>query len=766
MKKIATLLSFSLIWQPIAIAAPASTGSERGMVEPLGADSQYQKLMQESTRNREMIEIWKEHVRTLTQERDEAFKRIEELQAGPARKYTRSDKDSGPDPRISALENEKEAAMNRIRELNADLQAAKNPAGQSLLQRELKELREDREVMIRDKNNVMARIEELEAQLKNAKTASVSVSPETPVSVSPDLEIRVKKLEIENNRLVSAAGTREKELKARIDELEAAAPAGSDEKTRAVALENDTLRARNQNLAFIEKEFNEARIYFTSQVEELEAKLQAAANQNNALKSQLVSASKSDGRVTKIESLLEAERAARQAAEAAAGESRDSLAKIQEALAAEQKNNLAQNNEIRNLRARTQDLTVASQTTKAIQGQFENTRAALNTAVQEKLAMEESVSVLSDRIAILSAENRKLNLAQAESVKQADRLTELESELTEAVKRAAAAEDAIQAADSDRENLSAEVQALKGRLVSIDGVTRKIGALEGEVISANEAATVAEKEKQDALRQLQSLKFQLEKTHTRNSQISKDIEKERAAFAAAQQQLVAATDALKEAQNENAELAGGRQETDLEIQGLRERVQKLQAEADSQRQLEKMRGIELLKAKQAVAEKEEELRSLRSLELDNQALQARAEKVELIEQEMNDARAYLSSVIEALEEKNAQLVEEKEELRLSAEASALKASDLNDRVNELAAEGARAEELDAEISISRKTIEKLRAENEGIEKVEANLIAANARILQLQTQLKANLADIKNLRENFATLVEPLTQSFEERVSR
>ena len=39
-------------------------------------------LAQEAERNRELLEIWKDHVKTLTKERDDAYRQIERLKAG------------------------------------------------------------------------------------------------------------------------------------------------------------------------------------------------------------------------------------------------------------------------------------------------------------------------------------------------------------------------------------------------------------------------------------------------------------------------------------------------------------------------------------------------------------------------------------------------------------------------------------------------------------------------------------------------------------
>ena len=49
--------------------------------QPDAMDMRYQQISQEAQRNKELLEIWKDHVRTLTKERDEAYKEIETLKA-------------------------------------------------------------------------------------------------------------------------------------------------------------------------------------------------------------------------------------------------------------------------------------------------------------------------------------------------------------------------------------------------------------------------------------------------------------------------------------------------------------------------------------------------------------------------------------------------------------------------------------------------------------------------------------------------------------
>lgn len=59
------------------------TGAVNGFAAE-AEDAKYEKLAQEAKRNHELLDIWKQHVRTLTQERDEAYKEIQQLKAGGA----------------------------------------------------------------------------------------------------------------------------------------------------------------------------------------------------------------------------------------------------------------------------------------------------------------------------------------------------------------------------------------------------------------------------------------------------------------------------------------------------------------------------------------------------------------------------------------------------------------------------------------------------------------------------------------------------------
>lgn len=84
-------------------AGGASFQESRAAASQETPESEAEKISRELERNKELLEIWKDHVRTLTKERDEALRQIEDLKTGTAVATPAVLEEPGPSPELLEL---------------------------------------------------------------------------------------------------------------------------------------------------------------------------------------------------------------------------------------------------------------------------------------------------------------------------------------------------------------------------------------------------------------------------------------------------------------------------------------------------------------------------------------------------------------------------------------------------------------------------------------------------------------------------------------
>jgi chromosome segregation ATPase len=255
---------------------------------------------QEAERNRELLEIWKDHVKILTKERDAAYKEIERFKAGgagmggtPMAQFGGVETQAMPSPeaanQIKNLQSEvarlqlaldQQPRSGGIGSPNRELQMQFSALQTQLQQtrRELNETRSEKDQLIQEKEKALSRVDRMKGG-QDEKEAR-------------DLQSQLAAMRVENKNLKS-------ELKARTKSAEAVA--GEEKQSeeafreaREIRYENETLKARIEKLQVVEKELASTRSYFTPVLEETQAKnkelvLQARqfASQNQKLSSDL-----------------------------------------------------------------------------------------------------------------------------------------------------------------------------------------------------------------------------------------------------------------------------------------------------------------------------------------------------------------------------------------------------------------------------------------------------------------------------------------------
>jgi len=289
-------------------------------------DPDYEKIAQEAERNRELLEIWKDHVKTLTKERDQAYQELERLRSGgPASLAQFGGMETAPLPpspealqQIDSLQSEVSrlqlelqrktsstgATSGSSRELQMQLSALQSQYQQ--LKKELTESKNDKERALQEKEKAMSQVEELRASSVAVPQPGDDISKNLQKAYDiqkkryEDLQRRLRELErdyqslqergnetpsqstVEITALQNEIASLENEnLRLRSDLQESIASSGAptDRNTeifmrqaRELQYENDSLKAQVEKLKVVEKELGNARAYFTPMVKEMQEK--------------------------------------------------------------------------------------------------------------------------------------------------------------------------------------------------------------------------------------------------------------------------------------------------------------------------------------------------------------------------------------------------------------------------------------------------------------------------------------------------------------
>src|SRR3989338_284093 len=148
------------------------------------SESRYQALSEELNKNKEMLQIWKDHVRSLTKDRDEAYRQIQTLK-------TRATQ-AGDQGRV-------------LRKGGVEIQSLPNQAAFQQLQQNYQAQADKLKQVLVEKENADRKIQELAARLQNAPSENAFVSSPGVYSDTADqikdLNYQIDRLRYDNERL-------------------------------------------------------------------------------------------------------------------------------------------------------------------------------------------------------------------------------------------------------------------------------------------------------------------------------------------------------------------------------------------------------------------------------------------------------------------------------------------------------------------------------------------------------------------------------------
>ena len=277
------VFAVSLISFPKSLFAKvyANPGQEAAMESRMDQQVAQSSISQDSDRNQELLAIWKDHVKNLTRERDEAYQEIQALKNQGA--VLRQ----APGAQNTMSDSEREAADRTISDLRTKLQA---------LQSETDQLKsaQPRDVASVDQD-LKTELGNLRAENRKLKMA---INERTETQSDKEVILREKEEALSRLDFLKDKMTL---LQKKYEQLQSETQKNQDTSGGSVdSKEYDhqmkMLQAKAEKLKVVENEFQEARDYFASYMKELDAKNKQLTDENSSLRTknkELISKAKS-----------------------------------------------------------------------------------------------------------------------------------------------------------------------------------------------------------------------------------------------------------------------------------------------------------------------------------------------------------------------------------------------------------------------------------------------------------------------------------------
>ncbi|MGH7198419.1 MAG: hypothetical protein ACREH5_06760 [Candidatus Omnitrophota bacterium] len=714
-----TLAAFVLsqIFAPLSWARTQEVGMA---VESQGAAApQPQTMTEDAQRYKDLLAIWKDHVKTVTRERDAAYQEIEQLRgqgvrmpkeaAGPA--YASGEKKQA-DETIAQL-------RSQVQSLQASLQANTHDDKLRLLQRELQETKGDKEIIMRDKEAALREVERLRSA--QAERDASSGAEEESQKIIDDLTVQVANLQAE--------AARAKSLESEIAKLRAEKAVILQSQNQQAAAAQETVRLRNDK-AVLEKKYQvlednlrlqQARLKdYSKRKDEADRRIGELQSQADA------ELQNSRQTITQLRSELETLRSDKKALEARAAQS--------EALLGENQTSRQTIGELRSelgtLRSERQALETRAARAESLEKELSASRNSLTSLSSERnrlngeLAAQTSRSEGSQKLAadlrsqILGFQSQMDSL-RAQNQSAAEALQRSRSENASASSRIEAMGAEFQALRQERDNALQTARDLEVRVSDLSVDSERAQALEAELAK--------QRSNQQTLQQTyEGVKNKYQAQEDRLIELAirvKDVKQANEAITAENQSVRNAMASLEQASKLQAAEGAKREEN------WQNQIQALQAQND------KLRGVadELQRTR---AEKEATQRSLAELKA---AYDSRGAELQKITQD----RAFISAELQKLRAEIQKLLTDLETVR--GEKSALQSV---------------TQSLQKEGEANRQKIGTLSLKLVELERVNQEM---RNTIQGLQKELQANRSDFQALRTNVNAEFEAALASVEKR---
>ncbi|HXV19107.1 MAG TPA: hypothetical protein VD883_03420, partial [Candidatus Omnitrophota bacterium] len=427
--------------------APSQAGAkDMGIVSEnkaatVGFEKQDPETMSaEIARTKELLGIWKEHVRTLTRERDEAYQEIDKLKGQPGGQIATDE--------IARRDADLADAKRTIEDLSTQLKSLRtqNSTSQSqLVQRELEEAKSDRQILLQEKDKALERVKSLETEIAKLRAAptpapaalappvrdpqdlqriqNLSSEKETLIKEVQELKSRAASLQSEVNNAKTAAGESQAQLKALQSENAALKQSGS-QTTAELRERQGTLESQIQTLR--------------SDLEKARAEVSALQTQKQALEDEISSSKSAQSDLNAKKSIVfEDNMRLQQAQLKDITKKRDQLAR-----------------RVKDLEAEVAAAQSSGQEVQGLKTQIEVARQERDAALASREESQKKIEEISARLLTAESQNQKAASMEANAQKLKEEYESLRtSSQTE--------KDALNA---QRESLTKEIYSLKSDL--------------------------------------------------------------------------------------------------------------------------------------------------------------------------------------------------------------------------------------------------------------------------------------------------------------
>lgn len=443
-------------------------------------DPNYEKIAQEAERNRELLEIWKDHVKTLTKERDQAYQELERMKSGSGAGLAQfggmetapilpspeiAQQIDGLQSEVSRLQLELQMELQRKtastgsasgsnRELQMQFSALQSQYQQS--KKELTEVKNDKERALQEKEKALSQVEELRASSAAAPQPGDEVSKNLQKAYDiqkkryEDLQQRLHELEQDYQSLqeresgspdpsaaevtalrneITSLENENLRLKSDLQQSIVSSSAPADRNTeifvrqaRELQYENDSLKAQVEKLKVVEKELSSARAYFTPMVKELQDKNDDTAAEKASLAAEIQSAREETNQVSqKIQMMNDQNQRL--------GTDLQALRDEQEEWAAQMETYKSQ---LQMAAADKEKFRAAEQEFQRSQAEIQSLQKVIADHGQALASKDDQISRLSTQVDTLEKTNRQIESREADNLKSVEKYqTSLQANLTD-----------------------------------------------------------------------------------------------------------------------------------------------------------------------------------------------------------------------------------------------------------------------------------------------------------------------------------------------
>ncbi len=681
---------------------------QSAMAQGVSQENRYAELAKEAERTQELLTIWKDHVRTLTQERNEAYETIEKLKQGQG-----SAKEI---PASTPTGNEQYTLQRR-------LQAAEDQ--NRMLESRLK--------TISKKGNLPAKVDSKE---KDARLAAVQALTAENQALKAQIAGKVKEQSTES--------TENQTLKVKMEAFKIQI-AGQEKDKAAQTAENQTLKEaldlQSQKLKAGQDELAAVKNSYETKLAQAGIELKEASMWKGKAGDLEKAVDDNEHTITDLNNQLKTLRTDKQSTEeilATAKTQLQSQNQAQQALSEETATQIKQLRE-ENSALKMRFEQVASdveEDQKAEKQERETLKSALDLQSEKLKASQDNLAEVTRNY---ESKLQGLNGQMSDLDKTNSGLN---AELKEASMWKGKAGDLEKAVDDNERTITDLNNQLRKLKIDKQAVEETLTASRTQVQSQNQKYQALSEETDGQVKQLKEENFNLKENF---KQAASEVDEKQKAQKEEREALKEALDLqsqkLKAGQDELAAAKTQLQSQNQAQQALSEEAQKLKTANDTMR-VQNQIQVKTYEAK---------LQDLNNQSLtQNQRIKDNEHTITDLSNDLRKIKADKQTAEESLAAANAQLESQSQKYQgLSTEIQKLKVSNENIRSQSLQAE---------EKTLAQ--IQSLKEENSRLLPTREQQAAA---IGGLEKKLTDNLSDLSNLKSNFESYLESLEQSFQDR---